>query len=220
MKKIVNIGEKIEVVINQNTGSKTSYSMIQDILEDGDIVINMPVLNRYPVVLKAGDTITIIFFRSNGQFSFVAEVKAIIKHDAVYLVRISPKSNIIKSQRRNFYRLKTAVPISIFLLDQYGEPLDNDPVKGTTIDISGGGVKVLLNQEINKGSLIKCQISLHDDRQIVVKGKVLRCNKVIEDSIEKYTIGMRFLNISEMNRDSIVQYIFQQQMRLRRSGLA
>ncbi|WP_129722479.1 flagellar brake protein [Xylanivirga thermophila] len=220
MKKIVNIGEKIEVVINQNTGSKTSYSMIQDILEDGDIVINMPVLNRYPVVLKAGDVITVIFFRPNGQFSFVAEVKAIIKHDAVYLVRISPKSNIIKSQRRNFYRLKTTAPISIFLLDQYGEPLDNGPVKGTTIDISGGGVKVLLNQEINKGSLINCQISLHDDRQIVVKGKVLRCNKVIEDSIEKYKIGICFLNISEMNRDSIVQYIFQQQMRLRRSGLA
>lgn len=73
------------------------------------------------------------------------------------------------------------------------------------IDLSGGGLKFRTADKIEKEELITLRLKYHDN-EIFIKSKVVRRNT---NDNGDYTYGVEFIDISEMDREKIIQLVFQ-----------
>ena len=216
-KDIMQIGEKIEIIVN-NTPDKASevyYSMVQDVPANEEIIVTEPMLKGKPIALHLGSNVRVNFFRERGQFYFFAEVVDRFKIDLIRLVRLKQTSQIFRLQRRNYYRLKTRIPLNFKIIKDKKTTDDAEIHKGLIIDISGGGIGLLTDVELELGTRIECPIFVQDMLDLTVEGIVVRTAKAI-DSLKteyKYHSGILFDKIHESKRRTIIQYIFEIQRR-------
>ncbi|MFO7154846.1 MAG: PilZ domain-containing protein [Caldicoprobacter oshimai] len=220
VKEIINIGEKIEVVVQDglNADEKACFSMVQDIPQEDEIVITMPMLKGEPVVLSMGQRVRVNFFRERGQFYFDAEVVDRQRTDRVHLIRLKQTSPIHRLQRRSFYRLKINLSVLFRVVEQdftYDKPCY---IKAHTIDISGGGIRLLTDEKLEPGQQVECQIPIGERDNLELKGVVVRVVPCVEGNY-KFEVGIKFVDILEAERDRLIQFIFQQQRKLRAKGL-
>jgi c-di-GMP-binding flagellar brake protein YcgR len=218
VKEIINIGEKIEVVVQErlNADEKACFSMVQDVPQDDELLITMPMLKGEPVVLSIGQRIRINFFRERGQFYFEAEVIDRQRTETVHLIRLKQTSPIHRLQRRSFYRLKINLPVLFRLIEQ--GPEQPDYMKAYTADISGGGVRLLTDEKLEPGQQVECRIPIGERDFLELKGLVVRVVPCVEGNY-KFEVGVKFVDILEAERDRLIQFIFQQQRRLKAKGL-
>lgn len=220
VKEVINIGEKIEVVIQErlDADSKTCFSMVQDVPQDDELLITLPMLKGQPVPLGIGQTVRINFFRDRGRFSFEAKVIERQSTEAVRLIRLKQISPMHRLQRRNFYRLKINLPVLFRLIEQDSEPDRQGYIKAYTADISGGGLRLLTNEDLKPGQQVECRISIEDSNFLELKGLVVRVATCVEGNY-KFEVGVKFIDILESERDKLIQFIFQQQRKLKAKGL-
>ncbi|MDN5277643.1 MAG: hypothetical protein PWR01_1608 [Clostridiales bacterium] len=218
VKEIINIGEKIEVVVQErlNADEKACFSMVQDVPQDDELLITMPMLKGEPVVLSIGQRIRINFFRERGQFYFEAEVIDRQRTETVHLIRLKQTSPIHRLQRRSFYRLKINLPVLFRLIEQ--GPEQPGYMKAYTADISGGGVRLLTDEKLEPGQQVECRIPIGERDFLELKGLVVRVVPCVEGNY-KFEVGVKFVDILEAERDRLIQFIFQQQRRLKAKGL-
>jgi len=218
VKEVINIGEKIEVVLQERTDGdpKACFSMVQDVPQDDELLITMPMLRGEPVVLSIGQRVKINFFRERGQFYFEAEVIDRQRTETVHLIRVKQTSPIHRLQRRSFYRLKIKLPILFRLIDE-NESGSSGYIKAYTADISGGGMKLLTNENLQPGQQIECRISIGEEDLLDLNGLVVRVVPCVEGN-HKFEVGIKFVNIFESDRDRLIRFIFQQQRWLKARG--
>lgn len=216
IKQIMQIGEKIEVVIQDSSKSDNSvyFSMVQDVPQEDEIVITLPVFKGKPVVLSLGQKVKINFFRERGQFYFFAEVIDRPKSGSVHLIRLKQVSQIHRLQRRNFYRLKINMPVFFRTIEEDSPQNEAHYLKAYTVDISGGGVRILTNHELKLGQRVECVIPIEEKQKLTVEGLVIRITASLDEGY-KYDVGIKFTEILEAKRDKIIQFIFEQQRKFR-----
>lgn len=219
LKKILQIGEKLEVYCDENDMCPKYYSMLQDIIDENDIIITIPMSNKTQATLILGQEVEITFFRDEAKFIFRARVIEHLKNENVDLLKLNRISPITRIQRRNYYRLKITLPIFIRLLNYYS---NQDPnlegwLKAYTLNLSGGGVKISFDRNLEEESLLECKLKINDE-DLILKGKVVRCQLVEKDPIIRYEIGIAFIDITEYQRDLIIRFIFEEQRKLRKKG--
>ena len=207
---MLQIGEKIEVRYYEgaiDSEKRSCYSMIQDMISQDELVITIPMVKGNQIILPLGQEVEIVFFRDEGQYIFKAKIEKRFKKENVDLLKLNRISSIKRIQRRNYYRLNITLPISIKLLTDKDKQSQNfkEWLKTYTMDISGGGVRILLDRNIEKGSLL-------------LKGEVVRSQLIQQYPITKYEIGISFVDITEYQRDQIIGFIFEEQRKLRRKG--
>jgi len=103
-----------------------------------------------------------------------------------------------KIDRRRFIRIK--FPFTIHLYPT-GEP----PISAYTEDISAGGIKVTVHQELKVSSLVNLEVYVKL-RPIVCKGKVIWINKLESEFLEGeifFDIGMEFQGLNPEEREAI-----------------
>jgi len=103
-----------------------------------------------------------------------------------------------KIDRRRFIRIK--FPFTIHLYPT-GEP----PISAYTEDISAGGIKVTVHQELKVSSLVNLEVYVKL-RPIVCKGKVIWINKRESEFLEGeifFDIGMEFQGLNPEEREAI-----------------
>lgn len=222
LKKMLQIGEKIEVRYYEgaiDSEKRSCYSMIQDIISQDELVITIPMVKGNQIILPLGQEVEIVFFRDEGQYIFKAKIEKRFKKENVDLLKLNRISSIKRIQRRNYYRLNITLPISIKLLTDKDKQSQNfkEWLKTYTMDISGGGVRILLDRNIEKGSLLECKLKINDE-DLLLKGEVVRSQLIQQYPITKYEIGISFVDITEYQRDQIIGFIFEEQRKLRRKG--
>ncbi len=80
---------------------------------------------------------------------------------------------------------------------------------GFTVDISGGGLQLLLSRYLPANSEIRMTIFLPDQEEgIMAVGNVIRCFSVQVGMWKKYRAAISFIKIPEKSRDVIIKYIF------------
>lgn len=220
VKGVINIGEKIEVVVQErlNADEKACFSMIQDVPQDDELWITMPMLKGEPVVLSIGQRVRINFFRERGKFYFDAEVIDRERTDTVHLIRLKQVSPIHRLQRRNFYRLKINLPVGFQVIKEDSDQGEVNYVKAYTADISGGGMRLLTDEKLEPGQQLKCRIPLGEKDFLELKGLVVRVVPCVEGNY-KFEVGVKFVDILEVEQDRLIRFIFQQQRRLKAKGL-
>ena len=212
-KDIFNIGYKIEIVRITSKGEKSYPSQILDINDEGILIISGPIHKNKLVMLHRDEKIKISYIVENkGRYAFSAIILR-REYKGIYKLEIKKVSNIKRYQQRKYYRF----PISMLVTKEIAikEKIIIEECK--TIDISGDGLKLCSNFEHSPGDVIRCKFKINKDI-IDVNGKVLRIEKI--DRFDyRYCLGISFMELSELDRDKIIKFIFLKERLLREKEL-
>ena len=208
------IGEKLEIEpIRSKRNIGTNHIITSQLVDkkDQNLYISSPIKKGVSYPLFQGQQINIIFYRDEkGIYSFLGEVvqKLNIKFP-IYMIK--PLSFREKIQRRFYYRLQVLTKVAIRRLKE------DSWLEGLTKDLSGGGLKLIVNQAFKIGEKVECIIILDKNEEVNVAGEIVRSVRDIVTN--EYEIGIRYVDISEKTRNDIIAFIFKKQRKLRQKGL-
>ncbi|WP_197079039.1 PilZ domain-containing protein [Candidatus Syntrophocurvum alkaliphilum] len=123
--------------------------------------------------------------------------------------RIKRLPQAVEGQKRNWFRLKTELDIQWIpssLADKYNK---KDYYKGCVINISGGGL-LFRSNELVTANEVEFYIEL-DGELMHLNGEVVRVEEEQENDDKKYLVGVKFINIKEVQRDYIISWITKSQ---------
>lgn len=109
-------------------------------------------------------------------------------------------------EKRRFQRLLDKIAVEYYIIEQ-----KSYFKKSFTNDISLGGLSLIVNEELKKGTFLFLHIHLPDGRYpIDVKGKVIWRQEQLGDKNKKeYRLGTSFVEISTNSRQRLFEYIFE-----------
>ncbi|AEE96075.1 type IV pilus assembly PilZ [Mahella australiensis 50-1 BON] len=218
----LNVGERIELEVEDDNGVKTTYiSQVYNVLDQNHIVIAGPIKKGKIVLLSVGQPLGVIYYRSDGCYRICAKITQRLKMDKdVYIYTIEAMGARERIQRRNYYRLGIVLPVQFRKMTESGDKNQFALHKAYTLDISGGGMRITVSKRIpiKERDLLQCHILLDDDVKLEVKGIVVRIAGANNDS-DTNEIGVEFQDISNQVRDKLISFIFKQQLKFLQKGL-
>lgn len=158
------------------------------------------------VPVSIGESVEVYVVGENEVFFFEGKVKDRVKKGNIAYVVFAVPQEVVRKQRRNYVRFEAALPVLL----KKGEKA----FSGTTKNISGGGMLVQLREDrdvLEHREELFFLLSL-DGKDIVGRAQVVR-----KDGPGLY--AFQFSEIANQDRESIIKYIFQKQVELRRKGL-
>ncbi len=223
--KIIAVRRKILV---QREEEQESYkSMIQEVREDS-FDIQLPTgAGRRPLLLRAGDIVTVKVIASHEQFHFQTRVKSRKRANLPLYILEKPEPDSIKRiQMRNYVRVKCVFDVRYRILKKGEEKKAVFPEpdrEGIAIDLSGGGVQMMVTERIPEKSVLLLWFKLKKNNgketEIQTLGRVVRSIETIVKGVKKNILGIEFLNIAERDRDKIVAFTFRELLQQRNRGL-
>ncbi|WP_200965159.1 flagellar brake protein [Insulibacter thermoxylanivorax] len=164
--------------------------------------------------LYKGNALSISYVTSGVKFYFSTHVTAERKENGIILFAIEKpaQDDITKVQRRAFLRVKAQLEVAATLAG-------NRRLLAVTEDISGGGLSMIADRDIGlrAGDPLECWVLLPfrngKIEHIPLKGTVVRS----ENRDQGPFITIKYTQISEADRQKIVQYCFDRQLELRKT---
>src|SRR6056297_605726 len=198
------INKNIELEINKGPYQGRYLSKISDISEAEMTV--MAIYDGGLVPLRKNLPVNVYFYGEKAVYKFESRVKKRYK-DPIPLIVLNIPEEIKRIQRRQYFRLKVNKDISYKLVqDDEHKQQEEDYKKTQIVDISGGGVKMVLNDDLKKGDIIQILLKIDSLKEKAITGKVVRFI-TSEDGYTKFA-GIKFINIKRSIQDKIVGWIF------------
>lgn len=209
----LNVGDKIGITQTTLKSERNYSSQILDIVEDEIFIISGPISKNNLVMVHEGEKIKISYIiEDRGIYFFEAKVLK-REYKDIYKLKINKTSKIEKHQQREFFRFKASIPV----IKEFQINEEMLVERSRTQDISGNGLKLYSNYYHDSGDIVSCKFKI-DECEIVTDAKIVRVEEI--DSFDyNYSLGLAFIDISEADRDKIIQYIFLQQRLLREKEL-
>ncbi|WP_066637232.1 flagellar brake protein [Desulfolucanica intricata] len=205
---IMKINTKIDIA---RLGDNNYYhSSIQD-LDEKYLYIALPTFMSQPLILLPGETVTVRF--TGPSECFIGTCKVIgFKKDSISMFRLTKPNNLERVQQRKFFRYATLM--DVFYADIPGEGNNPEYIHAKALDISGGGMKLLLNKPYSVGSqlLLKFQITGKngDFQEIQSKVRVIRKEASRPEQDKYHIMGVEFIELTETQRCKIIGYIYRE----------
>lgn len=205
---IFNINDKVEIIEK----GRTYKSLIQDI-GSSSICIGVPIYNYRSYPLHIGETLEYYVNANKEVYKCLSVILGRKAENNVQLIELSMPENPIKVQRREFFRLPIVMDIKYYALPsgRVYSGLKDIPSgyfermkKSITLDISGGGMKAKIDEEVKKGNFLI--ISFGIPEEIMVIASVVWCQRDEKD--KNYKAALKFESIKENERDKIIRFIF------------
>jgi len=179
-------------------------SNIQDV-QKRKFYITIPYQKASPLILTKGDTVIVNIILQGARVEF----KSILlgRHvDNIPLYALSWPDSYNRVQDRKFVRLPVIIDVFYAEVPQEG----NNPqfIKTFAQDISGGGIRMLVNKRYEAGTvlLLKFNLPIGDKSQeIAVSGRVVR---FCETDVLAAGVAVEFTDVTNRQQDIIVRYIF------------
>lgn len=160
-------------------------------------------------------TIFYVFYVDDQQmaYRFEAEITNRVKRQVPMLELTYDASKVKKIQRREYVRVESTVDIAL------KEQNTNKKVVALTTDISGGGMAVHIkdDQDFKPGTifdgLIVFKLNHGGYQYIFVQTELIRLK---EEAEKRQVMSLKFISIEEKDREKIIQYCFEEQLRQRR----
>ncbi len=241
--KVIDVGAKVDIrIVSQversaATGEEIRVykSQVYDIFENGEIELLMPTEGGRLVLLSLGLRYEFVFYTKNGLYKAIGQVKERYKSDNRYMVRIELNTPLSKFQRRQFYRLQCILDMKYFKItkeladlphaDTIIEKLrDKDffekQKKANVVDISGGGVRFISDEENETDDHVLMIFVLNDGReekQYMIVGRIISCDRVEtgDSSNRKYENRVEFMLKEPKMQEEIIKFIFAEERRTR-----
>lgn len=127
---------------------------------------------------------------------------------------IKPPSGLKRdaSQRRMWVRVPVRTVIYLSILDEAHPEKETKFEKVVALDLSGGGFKISPNFELRPDQHVKVLLQIPGGQALLAKGKVVHVTPV--PGQDKPHVGVQFIDITEQDRNRIVQWVFDYQRHL------
>lgn len=222
------IGTKLELELLNEEGTKLEPTLVSKFewsLGIHEAVIAAPIFEGKVIPIQI-DTMMNVYFTKRREkdinlFMFSAAVKGREMSENLHLLRVEQQGEIVKVQRREYFRLDCLVKVQYRLVESLNTEYNEDnPFKKTFANnLSGGGICLMLEDKIEVGKLIECEIFNDQSRKVRFFGKVIRYERTGRDGNYKFEAGIAYIKINDNDRDAVVRYIFEEQRKLRKKGL-
>lgn len=238
---IIKPGDKIDIRLMQqiehsdrsNTEIRVYKSQVYDIYEDGELEISMPTEGGKIILLPLGVRFEFVFYSNGGLYRAEGIVKERFKRDNLFVLVIEMKSQLEKFQRREYFRLECTLDMKYYniaeddIADKTAEEVF-DAIRseqniyeiektGTVVDISGGGMRFVSEEENKAGSNILVVVRLVGEKinkQFYLLGKVISSVHAATDQ-KKFEHRVHFKLKDSKVREEIVRYVFDEERRMR-----
>lgn len=217
IRKFICIGEKINLLLLNGYDNHQYVSRVEEINEDETIDVLIPIAKNKIVYIKNDTVLKVIVAKEGAIFEFKAKIVNKL-FGAIPLLRLVRVSEINKIQRRNYFRLKVVEPIHVKQVISLKEKLYDEQFSANMVDISGGGLAITANKELNINDLIEVTMNLNSNL-INILGRVVRKEIKEEVKVNKFAYGVTFEKITELERNIIMRFIFEEQRKLAKKGL-
>lgn len=241
---IIHLGDKVDFCLAQQMAQvqKTGVtpriykSQVNDISENGEIEITMPIENGKIRLLPLGVRYEFVFYAYTGLYHCIGQIKERCKKDNIYVLLVELHSQMEKFQRRQYYRYPC-------LIDAEFYPITEEEAKGDTtedvlnhlrddqfyekrklcqvVDVSGGGVRILSEEKLPVGGFLFLILKLTNelmDKQHYIIGHVLT-SEVLKEYPDKCETRVQFIFKENKIREEIIKYIFEEERKDRSSEL-
>lgn len=236
LSRIIKPGDRIELrPVEKNRSNaeskigitKSYISQVQSLLSEERMEIVMPMEGTKIVLLPVDAVFDMYLTTFSGLYQCFVRIIDRYKSNNVYILAVELTSNLRRYQRREYYRFSCALEMKsrelsedeikvVDTVDEYLTP--GLPLKQSVIvDISGGGLRFLSNQQYEPDSLIYINYRLVIKEKVKdynVVGKVL-ATKPSENRKGVYEHRVQYVNMGTDDREEIIKYIFEEERKHR-----
>ncbi len=211
MFKNLKTGDSLEISILRNGEvAKTYKTRLEDPRSPSEIIVHKPYEQSVEINLSKDINYQLLFFTKAGLMQFKGKVVEDVDVDGIVCVKLELLNKGKKIQRREFFRYTMNTAFPIFRKNIKGKFNINRAHLGIINDIGAGGLRFVSNVELQKGEVINIQLPLEDE-YFIGNCRVLYIDKTPEASIYKYQYRVKFDDLSEDEKEEIVQFIFNEQ---------
>ena len=220
------MGDKIDIrKIKEGEAQLSDDFYCSQLVEIQDAVrikITMPTSGTALVPLTPGKLYDCVFYTSQGLRQGLFQVVTRFKEGNLPVIVMEMKSSLRKVQRREFFRMECTLPLK-YRIASPDETIpkelliDQEWKNGVVLDLSGGGMRFVVEENIKKDELVQFKLVLavkEQYRELYIYGDVIH-SKTKENNIRLHECRTRFNKISESDQDYIVAYIFEKERKKR-----
>ncbi len=234
--KILGVGNKIELtrtIASENmeyakNQNRVFVSQILDIIDDEKLKISMPIEHGKIIPLPVNSRFDACFYTSGGLYQGRITVRDRYKEGQIFVLVVEIASSLQKYQRRQYYRLGCVIDIQYRIIsgeevEEYGKNSNliiqnEDFYEGTAIDISGGGIRFVSRQKLEKNREIFMILEITYEEQTKIYGLmgrvIISCEARRGHGLYEHRI--EFINMQGGVRESLIKYIFEEERRRRK----
>lgn len=208
-KSIIKIGTKVEFIDSRGE----SYPSVIEVVKESCILVKLFFGERDFPKTTQGNKVELVIYHKGSVYSAQSSFLGIKREKEFAGVVLTTPENTKKIERRKYFRLPINIEIEILMLPldtEYMEikdmpkPIFNLLKPTTTIDISGGGMKITFDNKPEVGQ--KALVVIYIPDQLKLLCSVMRVE--MDNKEGKYKVSLKFENIRERDRDKIIAFIF------------
>ncbi len=216
MKEKLKLHQRVQLNILEGPYQGNYYSRIEDLVSDEAIVVALPLaVDNSPVLVSVGEKINVFYWDSMAQYAFEARVIN-RKGGVIPTITLERYSEVQRMQRRSYFRIPAMFRV-VFNIERDGQSAELQLNEGQTLDISGGGMLLSTNVQLELGDNLPLRLYLPDHECMVATGRVERLEYL--ESAGLYRAGIVYVTIHENDRDKIIAFVFKKEIELRKKGL-
>jgi c-di-GMP-binding flagellar brake protein YcgR len=195
-----------------------AYASRVESVDGGTLSVAMPSERGSLVILQPGTEVRVFFNDGSAMFSFAADVAGHCL-DPIPMLVLANFGAVTKAQRRRLLRVSAMVfPVESWVLDK--DPEKCRPITMATVDISGGGIRFVGGDRLEKDTRVRVKLDLPCNcGTIEAVIRVLRVHERGDAIRSRYETATAFLDISEGDRDRICRFALRQQLELVKRGI-
>lgn len=213
--KRLKINQLIHVEIEDQDGHIDRLPSRIEGISGKHLCIAMPTRHGALVPLRLGQAATIIISDRSGMLSATTRVLGRQREPIPVVFVELPEEYDNVAQRREFVRLEISLPIWFSIAADTSA--EGSYERGTTIDLSAGGICFVSRIKLEAGHLINLCLNL-GDAEFSCKAQVVRCSRA-EAGGSNYAVAVKFIEITDNLRDHIVGFVFSKQREWIKKGL-
>lgn len=216
LRNSLKVNQKIDLVIEDGPYSGVYLSKVAE-FGNNFVKVTSPFVYGKVLPLRIRQTIKVLFTGEHAAYMFEAQVIA-RESKPVALLTITSPVDIIRIQRRDHFRVDAKKKIKFRLIDNNNDEnkkTEEEIIESVTIDISGGGVKFIVDEEFPSTGKIELYLVLPEIEKEVIYGEIVNLYTLPDGR----AAGVKFTEINKHTREQIITWIFHYQRELRQKGL-
>jgi len=213
---------KVSLGIEHNDGKSRKTislsSIIEEVLDDGCLVVHMPMYKRNYYPLEIDSTFLMHFFVGSRMYATPVQYEGRFRNGNFVYAKLRRLGGIENSQRRHCYRLPCSLPVTIerHAANENHQPDEENAAncgEGQMIDFSDGGMLFATNENIERGE--KISLSFDIGTVETVEAVTLRVERTMGEEY-RYKAAVQFHRMEKTQKNRLYKYIADAQREMRK----
>lgn len=245
LRDVVAIGDKVELMVidrKEEIEKKTLKSKVLDFPNYTSVTIAMPIIKGRIIPLSVGDKYSLRFFSQTGLYECKGIITDRSNDDKIYILTVEITSALEKYQRRQFFRLSCVLDLDYYIATEaeltlryklkqnaFKSPEDRQAcldaleqckrewLMGIVVDLSGGGIRLMSESIHEIGNTVQMRIQFTSKVNLksdYISGVIISADKMTNRN-GFYEYRAQFKEVLKEDREAIIKYIFEEEIKQR-----